>query len=366
MSLATRADERIVAPGATIGILGGGQLGRMIALAAAALGYRCHVYAPEADLPASDVSAATTRAAYDNRSALEAFAAEVSVVTYEFENVPVETVRVLEKLVPVRPGARSLEIAQDRLAEKSFANALGIGTAGFAEVDGLEGLEAAIRRVGLPAILKTRRLGYDGKGQARLSEAGDAAEAWRAIGAAPAILESMVDFEREISVVTARGLDGAVVPYVPVENRHEHGILDLTTAPAPLPEALAHDAEAIAGRIADALDHVGVLCVELFVSRDGSLLMNEIAPRVHNSGHWTIDACATSQFAQHVRAVCGLPLGAAERHADAVMKNLIGDDALGWRAYLDDPTACLHLYGKAEVRPGRKIGHVTWLKPRRS
>jgi 5-(carboxyamino)imidazole ribonucleotide synthase len=365
MSPATRPDRRIIAPGATIGVLGGGQLGRMIALAAAALGYRCHVFAPEADLPASDVAAATTRAAYDNRSALEAFAGDVSVVTYEFENVPVETVRLLEPLVPVRPGAPSLEIAQDRLAEKSFASALGIGTAAFAAVDDPAGLEAALACVGRPAILKTRRLGYDGKGQTPIDEASDPAAAWRALGAAPAILEARVEFEREISVVVARSLDGEVVPYVPVENRHRNGILDTTVAPAPIEPVLARDAALLAGRIAEALDHVGVLCVELFVGRDGALLMNEIAPRVHNSGHWTIDACVTSQFAQHVRAVCGLPLGSAERHSDAVMRNLIGDDVLRWRALLEDPAACLHLYGKAEVRPGRKMGHVTWLRPRR-
>lgn len=358
------APAGVIAPGATIGILGGGQLGRMLALAAARLGYRCHIFAPEADQPAAQVSAASTRAAYDDGAALRALASQVAVVTYEFENVPVETVRTLESLVPVRPGARSLEIAQDRLNEKSFANALGIGTAAFAAVDDRLGLDTALERVGAPAILKTRRLGYDGKGQAAIDDASDLDAAWARIGKAPAILEAHVDFEREISVVVARGLDGSVAPFVPVENRHVGGILDVTTAPAMIAPSLASDAEELGSRVADALDHVGVLCVELFVTRGGQLLMNELAPRVHNSGHWTIDACETSQFEQHIRAVCGLPLGSAERHSDAVMKNLIGDEVTRWPALLADPAAHVHLYGKAEARPGRKMGHVTWLKPR--
>ena len=360
------APALVIAPGATIGILGGGQLGRMIALAAARLGYRCHVFAPEGDPPAGQVAAATTHADYRDHAALERFAKQVSVVTYEFENVPVETVHLLEPLVPVRPGARSLEIAQDRLNEKTFANALGIGTASFAPVDDVPSLEAALARIGTPAILKTRRLGYDGKGQATIEASSDPAEAWQAVGRAPVILEARVDFEREISVVIARALDGTLAPFVPVENRHVGGILDRTTAPAPITPTLAAEAEELAGRIVDALDHVGVLCVELFVSKAGGLLMNELAPRVHNSGHWTIDACGTSQFEQHVRAVCGLPLGSPERHSDAVMQNLIGDDVERWPALLADPGAHLHLYGKAEARPGRKMGHVTWIKPRSS
>ncbi len=358
------AHAEVIAPGATIGILGGGQLGRMLAQAAARLGYRCHIFAPEADQPAAQVSAAATRAAYADAAALRAFAAAVSVVTYEFENVPVETVRLLDPLVPVRPGARSLEVAQDRLNEKSFANALGIGTAAFVAVDDADGLKAAIARIAPPAILKTRRLGYDGKGQAVIDDARDLDAAWTTIGKAPAILEARVDFEREISVVVARAADGATACYVPVENRHQAGILDMTTAPAPISPALARDAEALAARVAQALDHVGVLCIELFVTKGGALLMNELAPRVHNSGHWTIDACGASQFEQHIRAVCGLPLGGPERHSDAVMKNLIGDDAARWPALLADPGAHVHLYGKAEARPGRKMGHVTWIKPR--
>jgi 5-(carboxyamino)imidazole ribonucleotide synthase len=358
------ARDEVIAPGATIGILGGGQLGRMLALAAARLGYRCHIFAPEADLPAAQVSAATTRARYDDEAALRAFAAQVAVVTYEFENVPVETVRALEPIVPVRPGARSLEVAQDRLNEKSFANALGIGTAAFAAIDDRAGLAAGVARIGLPAILKTRRLGYDGKGQVAIDDASDLDAAWAGIGKAPAILEARVDFEEEISVVVARSLDRTIAPYVPVENRHVGGILDVTTAPAMIAPSLVSDAEELGARVADALDHVGVLCVELFVTRGGVLLMNELAPRVHNSGHWTIDACETSQFEQHIRAVCGLPLGSPERHSDAVMKNLIGDDVARWSALLADPAAHVHLYGKAEARPGRKMGHVTWLKPR--
>lgn len=356
--------DRVIAPGATIGILGGGQLGRMLALAAARLGFRCHILAPEADLPAAPVSAATTRASYHDAAALRAFAAAVSVVTYEFENVPVETVRLLEPLVPVRPGARSLEVAQDRLNEKSFATTLGIGTAAFTAVEDLESLSKAASQIGLPAILKTRRLGYDGKGQAVINSASDLDAAWAIVGKAAAILEARVDFEREISVVIARGIDGKTACYVPVENRHVSGILDITTAPASISPALARDAEALAARVADAIGHVGVLCVELFVTRAGALLMNELAPRVHNSGHWTIDACGASQFEQHIRTVCGMPLASPERHSDAVMKNLIGDDVARWPALLADPAAHLHLYGKAEARPGRKMGHVTWIKPR--
>ncbi|MSO73595.1 MAG: 5-(carboxyamino)imidazole ribonucleotide synthase [Alphaproteobacteria bacterium] len=358
------ARVEVIAPGATIGILGGGQLGRMLALAAARLGYRCHIFAPEADQPAAQVCAAATRAAYDDAAALRAFAAAVSVVTYEFENVPVETIRLLDPLVPVRPGARSLEVAQDRQNEKTFAHTLGIGTAPFAQVDDLASLKKAVATIGLPAILKTRRLGYDGKGQAAIATPNDCDTAWASIGKAPAILEARVDFEREISVVVARGLDGKTACYVPVENVHRAGILDTSTAPASIPPALARDAEALAARVVEALGHVGVLCVELFVTKAGVLLMNELAPRVHNSGHWTIDACGISQFEQHMRAVCGLPLGDPARHSDAVMKNLIGDDAARWPALLADPGALVHLYGKAEARPGRKMGHVTWLKPR--
>jgi 5-(carboxyamino)imidazole ribonucleotide synthase len=368
MSRATRAESGaaggVVAPGAVIGILGGGQLGRMIALSAARLGYRCHVYAPEPEPPAGQVAAATTTAAYDDAAALAAFAARVAVATYEFENVPVEAVRHLAALVPVRPGARSLEIAQDRLNEKRFAQSLGIGTAPFTVVDGPADLAAALARVGAPALLKARRLGYDGKGQALVRAAGEGETAWRAIGAVPAILEALIDFEREISVVAARGLDGAVASYVPVENRHQDGILDHTTAPAALAAPLAAEAVELTTRLAGALDHVGVLCAELFVARAGGLLLNEIAPRVHNSGHWTIDACGASQFEQHVRAICGLPLGSAERHSDALMQNLIGAAVTRWPALLADPGARLHLYGKAEVRPGRKMGHVTWIRPR--
>jgi 5-(carboxyamino)imidazole ribonucleotide synthase len=351
-------------PGATIGILGGGQLGRMMALAAAKLGYHCHIYCPESASPAAEVSAAVTVAGYDDEAALDRFAAMVDVVTYEFENVPAETVRRLAAAKPVRPGVRSLEVAQDRCAEKSFALGLGIETARFATIDRAADLTEALGRIGRPAILKTRRLGYDGKGQVKIGERDAPEQAWAALGGQPAILEARVPFERELSVIVARAEDGAVVVFPPVENRHVGGILDLSLAPAAIDERLAGEAASIGERIAAALGHVGVLCAELFVAPGGRLLLNEIAPRVHNSGHWTIEACVTSQFEQHVRAVVGLPLGSTARLANAAMKNLIGPEGLAlWPKLAHDPAAKLHLYGKSEARPGRKMGHVTWLWP---
>jgi len=352
-------------PGSVIGILGGGQLGRMTALAAARLGYRCHILTPERDAPASQVSAATTLAAYDDAAALARFAQAVQVVTYEFENIPHAPVAALEALVPVRPSAAVLRTAQDRLLEKEFLNRHGVATTAFRPVADRAGLDRALAALPPPAILKTARLGYDGKGQSLLRRPADADAAWAAIGAGPAILEAVVDFACEVSVVVARGLDGHVATYVPVENQHRHHILDRTIAPAHIAPELAMKAEAIAHHIAETLGLVGVLAVEMFVTRDDRILVNELAPRPHNSGHWTIDACATSQFEQLVRAVCGLPLGSAERHADAVMQNLIGDAVARWPEYLRDPAARLHLYGKAEARPGRKMGHVTYLSPRR-
>ena len=355
----------MIEPGGTIGILGGGQLGRMLALAAAPLGYRCHIYCPEPASPASDVAAAATVAPYDDRSALEAFARAVDVVTYEFENVPAEAVPVIDAITPVRPGATSLHVCRNRSREKNFAAENGIATAPWAPTPDRAALSEAVARTGAPAILKTQELGYDGKGQARV-DAGDAASldaAWAMIGSAPAVLEQRIDFEREISVVVARDTAGTCAAFVPVDNSHKDGILDITLAPAALPLSLVREAEEIATTVATALGHIGVLCVELFVSPDGPLLLNEIAPRVHNSGHWTIEACETSQFEQHIRAVCGLPLGSPERRANAAMKNLIGKDVEAWDALLSDPRAHLHLYGKAEVRDGRKMGHATWLYP---
>jgi 5-(carboxyamino)imidazole ribonucleotide synthase len=352
-----------IPPGATIGILGGGQLGRMLALAAAPLGYRVHIYAPEAEQVAADVAAEVTRAAYDDRTALKAFAARVDVVTYEFENVPSETVAFLEALVTVRPGHAALDVAQDRLAEKRFVNELGGRTAPFRAVDSLADLEAALSGLGAPAILKTRRFGYDGKGQARIGSPADAAAAFARLGGQPLILEGFVRFTSEFSILVARGVDGREVHYPACLNHHEGGILASTTVPAaslnPADMAQATD---LVVRISDALDYVGVLACEFFATPDGPVF-NEMAPRVHNSGHWTIEGAATSQFAQHVRAVCGLTLGPVTLTAPLIeMRNLLGADVARWPELLADPAAHLHLYGKSDVAPGRKMGHVTWLR----
>ncbi|MFO1208039.1 MAG: 5-(carboxyamino)imidazole ribonucleotide synthase [Amaricoccus sp.] len=348
-------------PGSRIGILGGGQLGRMLAMAAARLGMRTHVFEPGEDPPAAQVANAVSRAGYDDLAALRAFGTAVDVVTYEFENVALAAVDALAPLVPVRPGRRALEVAQDRLAEKEFLRGLGLATAPFAAVDGPEALSDAMARLGAPAILKTRRFGYDGKGQVRLDAGASAAEAWIAVGAAPSVLEGFVDFEREISVIAARGIDGTVAAFDPGENEHRDGILWRTRVPAAVPARTAQDAVLLAGRILNALDYVGVIGVELFVTGAG-LVVNEIAPRVHNSGHWTEAACLIDQFEQHVRAICGWPLGDGARHSDAEMLNLIGDAAA------DAPSirgARLQLYGKAEARPGRKMGHLTRISQRR-
>lgn len=353
-------------PNSTIGIFGGGQLGRMTAMAAARLGYKCHIYAPDADIPASQVSAGTTRAPYDDAAALEAFARAVDVVTLEFENIPVEAVRRVDAITPVHPGAGVLEICQDRIVEKTFLNDIGIGTAPWADVTDLQSLQGAEAEIGRPAVLKSARFGYDGKGQAALRNGDDAAAILAAVGADRSILEGFVDFACEVSVMVARGLDGEIATWPAVENRHVNHILDTTIAPAGVSAAVAARADEIARHIAAETGLVGVMGVEMFVTRDDSLLVNEIAPRPHNSGHWTIDASATSQFEQLVRAVCGLPLGATGRHSDAAMKNLIGDEVGGWPEILAEPGAYLHLYGKAETRPGRKMGHVTRLKPRGS
>ncbi|HUF55755.1 MAG TPA: 5-(carboxyamino)imidazole ribonucleotide synthase [Thermohalobaculum sp.] len=352
-------------PGSTVGILGGGQLGRMLSIAAARLGLRTHVFEPAPDPPAGDVAHRVTTAAWDDEAALDAFASTVDVVTLEVENVPVAAVRRLERTVPVRPGARALEIAQDRVAEKAFAAGLGIATAPWQAVESAADVRRALDRTGAPALLKTRRLGYDGKGQARVGRAGDAAGAWDAIGGVPAILETLVPFEAEVSVIAARGAEGRVVCFDPGLNRHEGGILRTTTVPSGLPAAVEAEAREMAGRLLAALDYVGVMGVELFVGPGPALLVNEVAPRVHNSGHWTIEACLVDQFQQHVRAVAGWPLGDGSRHSDAEMTNLIGAEADAWRRLAAEP-AGLHLYGKAEVRPGRKMGHVTRLAPRRT
>jgi 5-(carboxyamino)imidazole ribonucleotide synthase len=355
---------QIIPPGSVIGILGGGQLGRMTALAAARLGYRVHSYCPEAGSPAFHVSASATVAAYDDEASLAAFADSVDVVTFEFENVPSATAELLAALKPTRPSPRVLHVCQDRLREKDFLAAAKVPTTRYMEVARAEGLERAARSIGLPAVLKTAQFGYDGKGQVMLAKESDLTDAWQRMGAGVGILEGFVDFSHEISVVIARGIDGVSASFVPVENQHRNHILDTTIAPARLPGALLMRAEAVAKHVAEALDVVGLIAVEMFVTQQGEVLVNELAPRPHNSGHWTIDACATSQFEQFVRAVCGLPLGAVEPHADAVMKNLLGDEVAAWREILADPGAKLHLYGKSEPRPGRKMGHVTRLLPK--
>jgi len=352
-----------VATGGTLGILGGGQLGRMLAMAAARLGIDVHIYAPEENSPAARVSSAFTCAGYDDAFALRAFAEAVDAVTTEFENVPAETCEILAKHVPVRPHAKALEIAQDRVAEKSFLNDEGIGTAPWFPVESVDDLDTAIATVGASAILKTRRFGYDGKGQVRISNPGEAASAIDEMNGVPCILEGMIAFDREISVIVARSSNGEVLCYDPGENEHEDGILRRTTVPAAITERNRETAFHIARTIVDRLDYIGVMGVEMFVLPDGNILVNEVAPRVHNTGHWTIEGCAINQFEQHVRAVCGWPLGSTERHSDAVMENLLGAEADDWQS-LAARAQGVHLYGKGASRPGRKMGHVTVISPK--
>ncbi|MCZ8376315.1 MAG: 5-(carboxyamino)imidazole ribonucleotide synthase [Beijerinckiaceae bacterium] len=357
----------ILAPGSTIGILGGGQLGRMLALAAARLGLRTHILAPEADSPAFDVAAAATVADYADLDALSRFAAVVDVVTYEFENVPVESVRFLERTMTVRPGALALEVAQDRLAEKRLARSLGARTADFHEVQSFDDLTAGVEAIGFPSILKTTRLGYDGKGQAKLLGAADLPRAFGMLNGATGILEAFVPFRCEVSVVATRGRDGAFTAFAPTENEHRNHILHRSCVPAALTPAAAEDAIRIAQRIGEAVDYVGTFAVEFFVIETAAgegVVVNEIAPRVHNSGHWTMDCAVTCQFEQHIRAVAGWPLGDTASLGPAEMINLVGQDAAGWMDALRDPQARLHLYGKREIREGRKMGHVNRLLDR--
>jgi 5-(carboxyamino)imidazole ribonucleotide synthase len=353
----------MLSPGATIGILGGGQLARMLALAGARLGLKSHVFSPVADDPAFDVCSTHTKADFLDEAALASFADSVDVVTYEFENVPARTAEVLEAHCPVRPNPKVLALTQDRLIEKQFIRGLGIATAPFADVRDVDSLARAVAELGRPSILKTRRFGYDGKGQTQIRDGADLSEAFAALGRAPCILEGFVPFTKEISVVAARGLDGEFRAYDLCENVHEHHILATTTAPAAISDASAQAASDMARRIAEAADYVGVIAVEMFVVADARgerLVVNEIAPRVHNSGHWTLDGALTSQFEQHMRAVAGWPLGATRRHGrQVVMRNLIGAEADDWAALLARDGACLHLYGKKETRAGRKMGHVT-------
>ncbi len=357
----------ILSPGATVGILGAGQLGRMLAIAALKLGLRCHIYAPEVEAPAHDAASAKTVAAYDDEAALRRFAESCDLITFEFENVPVACVELIESIKPVRPGSKALALTQDRLVEKTFLRGLGLETAPFIGVEDTGALARAVAELGRPSILKTRRLGYDGKGQAMIREGSNVAALHRTLGGAPMILEGFVAFEREVSVIAARSLEGAVVAYDLCENEHERHILARTRVPAHVAPALEYAARDIATKVLEALDYVGVIGVEMFVARgaDGMerLIVNEIAPRVHNSGHWTIDGAQTSQFEQHMRAIAGWPLGVSTRHGRIEMHNLIGEDADEWRDILAQPDLSLHLYGKLEMRPGRKMGHVTRVLP---
>jgi len=351
--------------GSTIGIIGGGQLGRMLAIAAARLSYQTVVLEPQADCPAAQVANRQIVAAYDDGTALAELARVADVVTYEFENVPVGAAERLAESAPVYPPARALEVSQDRLTEKTFLNRIGVKTADFRAVDNDTDLAAALQAFGGSGILKTRRLGYDGKGQRVFRHfSGDVSGAYAGMGSVPLILESFVPFEREISVIAARGMSGATAAYDAVENVHRDGILHTSSLPATVTDATAEAAVGAAFAILNALNYVGVIGVEFFVLANGGLIANEIAPRVHNSGHWTEAACAVSQFEQHIRAVAGLPLGATNRHSDCVMENLIGDDILRSVELLAEPNLVLHLYGKAEVRPGRKMGHFTRLTAR--
>jgi len=352
-------------PGDTIGILGGGQLGRMLAMAAARLGLRCQVFSPDPDSPAFEVVLNATCAEYADVEALELFANDVDVITYEFENIPAAAAMVLGARRPVLPERKILETTQDRLAEKDFVKRLGVATADYADVTSAASLRDAITRIGLPAVIKTRRFGYDGKGQAIIREGDDPDRIWSGLGTKSAILEAFIPFEREISVIAARSADGHVECYDVTENEHRDHILKVSRAPAAIPDSLAVEARSIAEKIAGALDYVGVLAVEMFVLNDRGgprVLVNEIAPRVHNSGHWTLDGATISQFEQHIRAIAGWPLGRPVRHGQVTMTNLIGDEINGYEAWLSVPGATVHLYGKGPPRPGRKMGHVTQVR----
>lgn len=353
--------DAMLEPGAVIGILGGGQLGRMLSVAASRLGYRCHIFEPGAQPPAGQVAEVVTTAPYEDTDALRAFAEAVDVITYEFENIPTAALDLLETLRPIRPGREALRVSQDRLTEKDFLSGLGLKVAPYADIPDAAALQAALETIGAPSILKTRRFGYDGKGQARLATRADAEEALAAMAGAPALLEGFVEFTHEVSVIAARGLSGEVVCFDPGENLHREGILRTTHVPATLTAAQRVDAALLAGQILNALDYVGVMGVELFVTSRG-LIVNEIAPRVHNSGHWTQLGCAVDQFEQHIRAITGLPLGNGARHVDVEMENLIGDDMERLDDLRAEPGVQLHLYGKAETKPGRKMGHVNRIR----
>lgn len=342
--------------GSTIGILGGGQLGRMLSVAAGRLGYKTHIFEP-GTAPAGDLSAQITQADYADLDAMRAFAQSVDAITFEFENVPASALDEINAICPIRPGRNALAVSQDRLDEKTFLNGLGLRTAPFATVETVQDLIDAVARIGTPAILKTRRLGYDGKGQVRVNADTDLNAAFAELNGAPAILEGFVPFLSEVSIIAARSIDGQVACYDPGENVHSDGILRTTTVPATLPARRRTDAVLLAANILNALDYVGVLGVELFVTVD-ALIVNEIAPRVHNSGHWTQNGSVVDQFEQHIRAICGLPLGDGSRYADVVMQNLIGDDMDALADLIAQPNTAVHLYGKSQTRPSRKMGHV--------
>ncbi|WP_375414738.1 5-(carboxyamino)imidazole ribonucleotide synthase [uncultured Bradyrhizobium sp.] len=368
----TVSNQARLKPGDSIGILGGGQLGRMLAMAASRLGFRCQVFSPDPDAPAFDVVQNATCAEYADVEALELFANDVDVITYEFENVPAAAAMVLAARRPVLPEYKVLETTQDRLAEKDFVTRLGIGTAAYADASSVDGLRAAIARVGLPAVIKTRRFGYDGKGQAIIRDGDDLQRVWIDLATRSAILEAFIPFEREISVIAARGADGHVECFDVTENKHGDHILKVSRVPAAISDELAAQARGIAETIANAMNYVGVLAVEMFVvpSTQGStsgptLLVNEIAPRVHNSGHWTLDGASISQFEQHIRAIAGWPLGKPVRHGAVTMTNLIGNDVLAYEQWLTAPGATVHLYRKGAPRSGRKMGHVTQVTPDR-
>lgn len=343
--------------GSTIGILGGGQLGRMLSVAASRLGFKTHIFEPGANPPAGQVADRLTTAEYDDTAALEAFAASVDVITYEFENIPTTALDVLEQHRTIRPGRESLRISQDRLTEKDFLSGLGLRVAPYEKVETVNDLKKAIELVGTPSILKTRRFGYDGKGQSRIMSDDQADQAFSDMQGAPSVLEGFVEFSHEVSVIAARSADGKVACFDPGENVHKDGILATTTVPARLTSAQRTDAVLLAANILNALDYVGVMGVEIFVTYQG-LIVNEVAPRVHNSGHWTQQGCSVDQFEQHIRAVVGWPLGDGSRYADVVMENLIGDDMDRVPEIAGERNASLHLYGKAEAKPGRKMGHV--------
>lgn len=343
--------------GAVIGILGGGQLGRMLSVAASRLGFKTCVFEPGGDCPASHVSNYHFQKPYEDEAALRQFADAVDVITYEFENIPTSALDVLDGLKPIRPGREALRVSQDRLTEKDFLTGLGLKTAPFADITDAARLTEALEKIGTPAIMKTRRFGYDGKGQARILTEADIGAALANMSGAPALLEGFIDFSHEVSVIGARSVDGQVACFDPGENVHENGILRTTTLPANLSAAQRTDAVLLTGQILNALDYVGVMGVELFVTpRD--LIVNEIAPRVHNSGHWTQQGCSVDQFEQHIRAVAGWPLGDGSRYADVIMENLIGEDMDRVPELAKDPTVSLHLYGKTEVKAGRKMGHA--------